>query len=114
MNALIKVLLVDDHAIVRKGIIALLETEADIQIVGEASNGLEAVGLAESLKPDVILMDLVMPGVNGVDAIRKIKAQEPAARILVLTSFGTDDKVFPALKAGALGYLLKDYRAFGL
>jgi NarL family two-component system response regulator LiaR len=108
MNALIKVLLVDDHAIVRKGIIALLETEADIQIVGEASNGLEAVGLAESLKPDVILMDLVMPGVNGVDAIRKIKAQEPAARILVLTSFGTDDKVFPALKAGALGYLLKD------
>jgi NarL family two-component system response regulator LiaR len=108
MNAMIKVLLVDDHAIVRKGIIALLETEADILIVGEASNGLEAVRLAESLKPDVILMDLVMPGVNGVDAIRKIKAQEPAARILVLTSFGTDDKVFPALKAGALGYLLKD------
>ncbi len=108
MNEMIKVLLVDDHAIVRKGIIALLETEADIQIVGEASNGLEAVRLAESLKPDVILMDLVMPGVNGVDAIRKIKAQEPAARILVLTSFGTDDKVFPALKAGALGYLLKD------
>jgi NarL family two-component system response regulator LiaR len=108
MNAMIKVLLVDDHAIVRKGIIALLETEADILIVGEASNGLEAVRLAESLKPDVILMDLVMPGVNGVDAICKIKAQEPAARILVLTSFGTDDKVFPALKAGALGYLLKD------
>jgi len=108
MNAMIKVLLVDDHAIVRKGIVALLETEPDIQVVGEASNGLDAVQLAERLKPDVILMDLVMPGINGIDAIRKITTQNPEARILVLTSFSTDDKVFPALKAGALGYLLKD------
>ena len=108
MNVMIKVLLVDDHAIVRKGIVALLATESDIQVVGEASNGLEAVKLAERLKPDVILMDLVMPGINGIDAIRKITTQDPAARILVLTSFATDDKVFPALKAGALGYLLKD------
>ena len=108
MNTMIKVFLVDDHAIVRKGIVALLETEADIQVVGEASNGLDAVQLAERLKPDVILMDLVMPGINGIDAIRKITAQNPGARILVLTSFSTDDKVFPALKAGALGYLLKD------
>ena len=102
MNAMIKVLLVDDHAIVRKGIVALLETEADIQVVGEASNGLDAVQLAERLNPDVILMDLVMPGINGIDAIRKITIQNSGARILVLTSFSTDDKVFPALKAGAL------------
>jgi NarL family two-component system response regulator LiaR len=108
MNPLIQVLLVDDHAIVRKGIVALLATEKDIRVVGEACDGLEAVTLAEKLKPDVILMDLVMPGINGIDAIRKITSQDPAARILVLTSFATDDKVFPALKAGALGYLLKD------
>lgn len=108
MNAKIKVILVDDHAIVRKGIRALLATESDIEVVGEASDGLEAIILAESLKPDVIIMDLVMPGVNGVDAIRQIKSKDSGARILVLTSFGTDDKVFPALKAGALGYLLKD------
>lgn len=108
MNAKIKVILVDDHAIVRKGIRALLATESDIEVVGEASDGQEAIILADSIKPDVILMDLVMPGVNGVDAIRQIKANDSGARILVLTSFGTDDKVFPALKAGALGYLMKD------
>ena len=108
MNAKIKVILVDDHAIVRKGIQALLATESDIEVVGEASDGQEAIILAERIKHDVILMDLVMPGVNGVDAIRQIKANDSGARILVMTSFGTDDKVFPALKAGALGYLLKD------
>ena len=108
MNETINVLIVDDHAIVRKGIIALLATERDIQVVGEASDGLEAIAEVERLKPDVILMDLVMPGVNGIDAIREIKARDQATKILVLTSFATDDKVFPALKAGALGYLLKD------
>ena len=108
MNGMIKVLIVDDHAIVRKGIIALLETEKDIQVGGEASDGSQAITMADRLKPDMIIMDLVMPGVNGIDAIRQITTQDQTAKILVLTSFATDDKVFPALKAGALGYLLKD------
>jgi len=104
----INILITDDQAIVRKGIRALLATEADIKVVGEAENGVEAISLVESLQPDVILMDLVMPEMDGVEAIRHIKAHQPAARILVLTSFATDDKVFPAIKAGAQGYLLKD------
>jgi DNA-binding NarL/FixJ family response regulator len=77
-------------------------------VVGEASNGREAISRVESLRPDVILMDLVMPEMDGIEAIRRITARQPEARILVLTSFATDDKVFPAIKAGALGYLLKD------
>ena len=104
----IKVLISDDQAIVRKGIRALLVTEPNIEVVGEAENGNEAVSQTEKLKPDVILMDLVMPEMDGVEAIRRITARQPEARILVLTSFATDDKVFPAIKAGALGYLLKD------
>jgi NarL family two-component system response regulator LiaR len=104
----IRVLIVDDHAIVRKGIRALLAEVAYIQVVGEAGNGQDAVTLAESLDPDVILMDLVMPGVDGIEAIRHITSRQQRARILVLTSFASDDKVFPAIKAGALGYLLKD------
>ncbi len=104
----IRVLLCDDHAIVRKGIGALLATQRDIQVVGEASNGLEAVAQAKQLKPDVILMDLVMPELDGIGATQEITAQQPNAHILVLTSFAADDKVFPAIKAGALGYLLKD------
>jgi NarL family two-component system response regulator LiaR len=108
MNGTIRVIIVDDHAIVRKGIIALLATEKDIHVVGEASDGSEAIALVDQLKPDMIIMDLVMPGVSGIDAIQQITAQDQTAKILVLTSFATDDKVFPALKAGALGYLLKD------
>ena len=104
----IRLLIVDDHAIVRKGICALLAQVGTIHVVGEAGNGEEAVALAADLNPDVILMDLVMPGVDGIEAIRQINAQQPEARILVLTSFASDDKVFPAIKAGALGYLLKD------
>ena len=104
----IRVLIVDDHTIVRKGLTALLGTRADIQVVGEASDGHEAVAQANALRPDVILMDLVMPGLDGIDAIQQIMAHHPEIRILVLTSFATDDKVFPAIKAGALGYLLKD------
>ena len=104
----IRVLIVDDHAIVRKGIRALLAEVEYIQVVGEASNGQEAVALAEELNPDVILMDLVMPGVDGIEAIHHIASRQEQARILVLTSFAGDDKVFPAIKAGALGYLLKD------
>lgn len=104
----IRVLIADDHAIVRKGIRALLSTETDIQVIGEASDGAEAIAQAQALNPDVILMDLVMPKLDGIEATRQITANQPRARILVLTSFAADDKVFPAIKAGALGYLLKD------
>ena len=108
MTSPIRVLIADDHAIVRKGIRALLATEADIEVVGEAADGKEAVEKAERLHPDVILMDLVMPGMDGIEATRRITTRQPEIRILVLTSFAEDEKVFPALKAGALGYLLKD------
>jgi NarL family two-component system response regulator LiaR len=82
--------------------------ESDIQVIGEAANGEDAVKQVSELNPDVILMDLVMPGLDGIQAIQKIKANRPDAKVLVLTSFATDDKIFPAIKAGALGYLLKD------
>ena len=108
MTQTIRVLIVDDHAIVRKGIRVLLSTERDLQVIGEAGNGAEAVAQAQALHPDVILMDLVMPKMDGIEATRQITAQQPGMRILVLTSFAADDKVFPAIKAGALGYLLKD------
>jgi NarL family two-component system response regulator LiaR len=104
----IRVLIVDDQAIVRKGIRALLAEVEYIQVVGEAGDGQEAVTQAKDLNPDVVLMDLVMPGVDGIEATRRITDRQEGARILVLTSFASDDKVFPAIKAGALGYLLKD------
>ena len=104
----IRVLVADDHAIVRKGICALLATEPGIQVIGEAQDGQEAVSKAQRTEPDVILMDLVMPGTDGLEATRQISDSQPQARILVLTSFAGDDQIFPAIKAGALGYLLKD------
>jgi NarL family two-component system response regulator LiaR len=104
----IRLLIADDHTIVRKGLKVLLATEADMEVVGEANNGAEAVAMAASLKPDVILMDLVMPQMDGIEATRTITASSPCPKVLVLTSFAADDKVFPAVKAGALGYLLKD------
>lgn len=104
----IRVLVADDHAIVRHGIYALLETEPDIQVVGEAQDGRQAITEAQRLQPDVVLMDLVMPVVDGVEAIRRIRACQPQVRVLVLTSFGGENQVFPAIKAGALGYILKD------
>lgn len=107
-NHPIRVVITDDHAIVRKGIRALLATENDIEVVGEASNGAEVVELAGKLLPDVILMDLVMPVKDGIEATREVTSRYPQVRVLVLTSFAADDKVFPAIKAGALGYLLKD------
>lgn len=107
-NRSIRVLIADDHAIVRKGIKALLDEIEDIDFVGEASNGMEAVDQSEKLKPDIILMDLEMPVVNGVQAIKMISTQQKGIRIIALTSFATDDKVFPAIKNGAQGYLLKD------
>lgn len=105
---IIRVLIVDDHGIVRKGVRALLKEIEDIEVVGEASDGKEAIKQAESLVPDVVLMDLVMPGMDGITAISQINSQQPEVQILALTSFATDDKVFPAIKAGAMGYLLKD------
>jgi NarL family two-component system response regulator LiaR len=108
MTSPIRVLLVDDHAILRKGIRALLSTEPDIEVVGEAGDGQEALTQAEALRPDVILMDLVMPNLDGIEATRQVVARQPGVRVLVLTSFVADDKVFPAIKAGALGYILKD------
>lgn len=108
MNETIRVLIVDDHEIVRKGICALLSKEHGIQVVGEAANGADAITQAKSLKPDVILMDLMMPKMDGIEATRQITTAQPDVHVLVLTSFAVDDKVFPAIKAGALGYLLKD------
>ena len=104
---LIHVLLVDDHAVVRKGMRALLDREPGIEVVGEADNGDQAAHAAERLRPDVILMDLEMPGTGGIDATRQITAQHHDMRIVVLTSHAAEEDVFPALKAGAQGYLLK-------
>ncbi len=108
MGDRVKVLIADDHAIVREGLRTLIDSEEGLMLVGEAADGIEAVSKARRLKPDVILMDLVMPRKGGLDAIREIKREAPEVGILVLTSFGEKDKVFPAIKAGALGYLLKD------
>jgi NarL family two-component system response regulator LiaR len=104
----VRVLIADDHAIVRKGIRALLSEAVGFEVVGEAGNGQEAVLRAEETQPDVILMDVLMPGMDGIEATRQITSLQPKTRILVLTSFAADNKVFPAIKAGALGYLLKD------
>lgn len=104
----IKLLVVDDQTIVRKGIRALLEQVDDIRVIGEAADGEEAIAQTKALDPDVILMDLMMPKMDGITAIQEIQAGQFRARIIALTSFVTEDKVFPAIKAGAMGYLLKD------
>ncbi len=101
-------MIADDHPVVRTGIRHLLETESGIELVGEAANGREAVDAVNQSHPDVILLDLVMPELDGTGAIREIKAHNPDVRILVLTTFASDDKLYPAIKAGAMGYLLKD------
>jgi NarL family two-component system response regulator LiaR len=108
MSEAISVFIADDHAIVRKGIRALLSTEPGIEVIGEAGDGETAVAQVLATRPDVTLMDLVLPGVEGAEAIQRIRAAWPAARILVLTSFVTDEKVLPAIRAGASGYLLMD------
>lgn len=103
----IRVLLVDDHAVVRKGLRALLDREAGVEVAGEAEDGERAVRAAATLQPDVILMDLEMPGIGGVEATRQIVESRPESRIVVLSSHSAEEDVFPALKAGAVGYLLK-------
>jgi NarL family two-component system response regulator LiaR len=108
MSQPIRVFLADDHAVVREGLAALIETEDDIEVVGTAENGEEAVRRVLQFQPDVTLLDLQMPRKSGLEAIVEIKQAMPSARILVLTSFGDDENVFTAIKNGALGYLLKD------
>jgi NarL family two-component system response regulator LiaR len=110
----IRILITDDHAVVREGLRRLIGTEPGMDVVGEAEDGLEAVQKACNLKPDVILLDMVMPRMDGLEAINEIKRECPEARILVLTSFSDDEKVFPAIKAGALGYLLKNVAPYRL
>jgi len=104
----IKVLIVDDHQVVRQGLRTFLELHDDILVVGEAGNGETAVAMAGQLSPDVILMDLVMPVMDGITATSQIKSNCPDTRVIALTSFTEDDKIFPALQAGASSYLLKD------
>ncbi len=104
----IKVLLVEDHTIVRQGISALLKSESDIEVVGEASDGLEAIDMAKKIVPDVVLMDIAMRNLNGLEATRKIKKIFPDMKVLVLTMYDNEESVFQILKAGASGYLIKD------
>ena len=104
----IRILIADDHQLVRQGLIALLTVKPGIEVIGQAADGVEAIELAHSLKPDIILLDLLMPNKDGIQATREIKADDPDARILIITSFAEDENVYQAIKAGALGYLLKD------
>ena len=104
----IRILVADDHAVVRKGLLALVDTEEGMEVVGEAADGTEAMEKAASLSPDVILLDLIMPRVDGIEAIRGIRNHDPEARILLLTSYAEDEKVLEAIELGAVGCLLKD------
>ncbi|MGN6813588.1 MAG: response regulator [Thermomicrobiales bacterium] len=104
----IRVMIVDDHAVVRQGLRTFLDLQDDILVAGEASDGADAVQRVDELAPDVILMDLIMPRLDGIEAVRRIKRARPKTQILVLTSFGDDQKVFAAIRAGAIGFLLKD------
>ncbi len=110
MSEKVRVLIADDHAVVRQGLRAFLEVQDDLAVVGEAGDGAEAVRLAATLSPDVVVMDLVMPRLDGIEAIRQIQAAGSGAKVIVLTSFADDQKVFAAVRAGAAGYLLKDVR----
>jgi len=104
----IRILIADDHAVVREGLSSLISLKPDMIVVGEAADGLETVHRARELQPDIILMDMVMPHLSGLQAIQQLKQENNPARILVLSSFAEDEQIFPAIKSGALGYLLKD------
>jgi NarL family two-component system response regulator LiaR len=106
--ARIRVLIADDHAVVRQGLRTFLELQDDIEVIGDACDGEEAVAAALDGRPDVVIMDLVMPGLDGIEATRRILRERPATRVIALTSFLDDEKVLPAVRAGAAGYLLKD------
>jgi NarL family two-component system response regulator LiaR len=108
MDAPVTVLLVDDHAVVRRGVRAFLETQPGIRVVADADSGAAAVQLAEEHAPDVALVDLLMPGMDGVETTRQLTAQSPRTRVIVLTSYHDDEHIFPAIRAGALSYLLKN------
>lgn len=110
MDGPISVLIVDDHEIVRRGIRAFLETQQDFIVVGEAGSGEQAIEMALNLVPDIVLMDLILPGMDGVESTRRIKSLSPRTQIVVLTSYHEDEHIFPALKAGATAYILKDIR----
>lgn len=111
MSDTISVLLVDDHSMVRQGVRAFLVTQPDVTVIGEAGSGEEAVKLAGQYVPDVILMDLIMPNMDGVEATRRVKQVSPRSQVVILTSYHEDEHIFPALKAGALSYILKDVSA---
>jgi two-component system, NarL family, response regulator LiaR len=108
MSEHIRILIADDHGVVREGLRALIATEPGMELIGEAENGDQAVALAQKLRPDILLLDMVMPGMNGLEVIELVKRNLPGMRIVVLTSFSEDDLVFPAIKSGADGYLLKN------
>jgi DNA-binding NarL/FixJ family response regulator len=109
-SPVIRILIADDHAVVRQGLRKFFDLQDDMCVVGEGTNGSEAIELAGQLRPDIVLLDLVMPQIDGVEATARIKAICPEAGVIILTSFGEDDKVIPAIQAGAQGYLLKDIR----
>jgi NarL family two-component system response regulator LiaR len=110
-DSMIRVLLVDDHEMVRIGLAAVLETEENIEVVGEAATGLEGLRLAREYSPDVVLMDLVMDGMDGIETTRRLMEEMPECRVIVLTSFLDDEKMYPVIEAGAFSYLLKTSRA---
>jgi NarL family two-component system response regulator LiaR len=110
MSNPITIILVDDHEVVRNGVRAYLETLPDFQVVGESASGEEAIRLVSDLIPDLVLMDLIMPGMDGVETIRQIKKISPRTQVVVLTSYHEDVHIFPALKAGAISYILKDMK----
>lgn len=103
-------MIADDHEVVRNGIRSYLETLSDFQVVGEAASGEEAIGLVSELVPDIVLMDLIMPGLDGIETTRRIKQISPRTQVVVLTSYHEDAHIFPALKAGAISYILKDMK----
>jgi len=107
MSHLIQILLADDHPVIRDGLVAILNTQPDFEIVGQAATGSEAVHLAAHLNPDVVLIDIEMPELDGVEALRQIRAARPDARVIVFTAFDTDERIVAAVRAGAQGYLLK-------